>query len=133
MTYLRFGEPPASGRSVMWPLRGLEAGVSVFEALPRRGGGYVVRLTGWTLIGDLYRILGERPPRPAYVAEGRVVGRGEMGGEPLLADVRLTERVGPRGVGFSHAGICELAMRKRLGEWAEALENLEETNERRTA
>jgi hypothetical protein len=116
--YLRFGDLPQGGRSaVLWGTVGREDGTSVFEAQATTWGGYEIRLGHLFQVNDLARVLKER--RPLYRIEGTVIGRG-LSGEPLLADARVVEAVGPEAeITVEGAGICSVYLRALIARWSE--------------
>jgi uncharacterized protein len=108
--YLRFGEPPKTGRSNTYrrelfalanargdrlrmplPNADLEKGVSVFRACRDEDGSYVVDTSPDTQCAKIFALLSDSG-RPAYLVEGREVGFGHLG-EPLLTDVRILVRL----------------------------------------
>ncbi len=86
--YVRFGDAPASGVSRTIN-RGEEPGLSVFPAHEMDGQVWLDPGEGRGLRGALFLSVGQG--RPAYLARGRVVGRGAEG-EPCLANFSL-ERI----------------------------------------
>ncbi len=117
MIYLRFGDHPEGGRSaVLWGTVGREDGVSAFEAQGTRSG-YEIRLGHLFQVHDLARVLKER--RPLYRIEGTPIGRG-LSGEPLLANARVVEAVGPEAeITVEGAGICSVYLRALIARWSE--------------
>lgn len=112
--YLRFGEPPKTGRSNTYrrevlalaeaegapagltiPDALLEEGVSVFRARREEDGSYVVDVSADVQHATLFALLADAG-RPAYLLDGREVGFGWVG-EPVLSDVRILERLPNRG------------------------------------
>jgi hypothetical protein len=89
--YVRFGDPPASGRSLNYATGSIEAGVSVYSALGRHGKLVIeVPQDGGWAEEDLRSRL--RSDDSIYIVKGDHIGTGGDG-EPLLKDVRVWKRV----------------------------------------
>lgn len=112
--YIRFGDPPASGRSTTYrdlreklghktlPARYDEAGVSCFRAREAKSG-YEIEPDSPQVATSLYLIR----HRPCYLAVGEEIGLG-VGGEPLLTNIELVKSIEKkdwRGVGAFYAAI----------------------------
>lgn len=93
--FLRFGDPPANGRSHFSSATVAEDGVSVYRGLRLGLNSYQVD-TRRLMLGTETRLLRLilQQCRPLYVVEGDVLGMGGSG-EALLANVRIVHQVTP--------------------------------------
>lgn len=83
--YVRFGQPPKSGRSKNYVTGRYEAGVSAYRAEIDRADAVIRFAPDAVLPGTLIGYAGRKP---AYLLIGEEVGRGSDG-EPLLRRVRV--------------------------------------------
>jgi len=83
--FIRYGAPPASGRSTNAREGILEDGVSVYRAWMIPRGGLILDLRGMDVISSLCIA---NSGRPVYAVTGQVVGQG-ADHEPLLTTVQV--------------------------------------------
>lgn len=95
--YLRFGDPPASGRSRSWISGVEEGGVSVFGAYRTPEGAYLVDFEENTSLALHFLDFERAGAFPVLVVAGERAGTG-AGGEPVLANISSCEPV-PEGAG----------------------------------
>lgn len=94
--YIRFGAPPASGRSWNDEDQREEAGVSVYRAEWQSTDRDVicVAIPSDTCIGTLNQC----DERPVYIVTGRILAERGGDGELLMADVEVLDVVDPAEV-----------------------------------
>lgn len=98
--YVRFGEPPKSGRSANYATGKLERGVSVYQATVTPEGHHVIDVPDegeWAeqdLRDRIRKSQANEEGHTAYLVHGKIVGRGGDG-EPLLKAIKIIGTIDP--------------------------------------